>query len=483
MTLARRLGVQLSLLIACLVGTAAVGLWGVAGVRQDFSIALRNYERLRDLYQVGFHLQSARLALALEFADPQRARLEAKRAGTVFDQLSPSLSDAPERLVEAAREALQRAAREADAQRPSVRLVDAPLASLNELVDSLRRQIQDAQRAADERTTRTVTLLGLAALAAVVASLIVGWRQFRAVMSPLGAITAGTHRLAAGAFDRPIQLSGTDAEFAALAGDFNVMADRLRGTYADLQSRVESATRVAVQSERMAGVGLLAAGVAHEINNPLSIITGRLELMLAKPTLDASLRPQVEVVLEEAFRCKQIIDRLLMLSRGPSGSRRTVQLDRLVNDVVGSVRTLPAIESRTIDVNAQPLSINADEGELRQVLLNLLINAIQFTQAEGTIAVSLERAGPNADLSVRDDGAGMDGPTLRRLFEPFFSPPADGRRGTGLGLAISRAIVESHGGTIEADSGGAGKGSRFVVRLPIVDDAPTSTDDASATRA
>jgi len=280
--------------------------------------------------------------------------------------------------------------------------------------------------------------------------------------------------VASARFDAPITLHDADREFVHLARDFNHMSHELESMYGQLTQRVEGATRSLVQSERLAGVGLLAAGVAHEINNPLAIITGRIELLLARPCDDAT-KQSLAIVLDEAFRCKQIINRLLTLSRGPSGRRDIVGLDELVADVVGNVRSLPGAGARTITiVSSEPVLVSVDEGEIKQVLLNLLINAIQATPDDGKIDLTVRAGGAMADLTLTDNGQGMDAATLDRLFEPFFSQRPGEVRGTGLGLTISKAILESHGGSLEATSEGPGKGSTFVVRLPVATD-PAST--------
>ena len=465
MTLLRRLLGQLALIWACLLIVAVAAAWGVRGLRQDFSVALSNYERLRQLYAVGFYLQSARAALTLDFPDVPQARLNARRAQQQFGEAWPN-----DETAAAATNALAAAAVAMDAPRPTMTALDRPLAELNTLVETLRQQIDSAQRTADRRQRATlVTVIGVAVVAGGVSAW-VGRRQLRAVLRPLSELSAAVRRVASGRLDTPLALAAADAEFARLANDFNAMAGELRAGREALQARVEAATRAAVQSERLAGVGMLAAGVAHEINNPLSVIAARVELLLAKgpePVTAAGLNE----VLDEAFRCKRIIERLLQLSRAPAGHRTTVDLAVLTGSVVDAVRQTPAAAARQWRVCVRPVAVRADEGELRQVVLNLLLNAVQFTPAGGTIDVRVVKQAGEATLVVTDDGAGIEAGAMGRLFEPFYSTRVGESRGTGLGLAISRAVVEGHGGRIDAESAGAAQGSRFIVRLPAVEDA------------
>lgn len=472
MTLRRRLFGQLALLLGCMAVTAGVGLWEVRAVRQDFSLALDRYEKLRGLYEVGFHLQSARLALTLDFPDAPRARLEARRAEQIFRKQAGE-PNAASMQIKIVADSLAATAAAMQRGRPTATALDAPYAELQRLVDQYRGEISAAQTAADRRKRSTILWLGGVAAAALAVSIVTALRQYQAVMRPLAATAAGVRRVAAGEFRPALQLYDADAEFAALAGDFNQMAARLEATLAGMQQRVESATRNLVQSERLAGIGLLAAGVAHEVNNPLSIITGRLELMQASAADDAT-RACLGELIEEGFRCKAIIDRLLQLSRGPSGERTRVRLDTLARSAVDSIRALPAAAGRELSVEAAPATATADAGELRQVIVNLIINAINFTAPGQAISLAVRAAAGRAEIEVRDGGIGMNAEELARLFEPFFSTrrntSSDSPRGTGLGLAISRAIIDAHGGQIDAFSDGPGRGSRFVVSLPLADD-------------
>ena len=464
MTLGRRLATQLILLLACLTLTAGVGFWGVLGVKQDFSVALQNQETLRQLYQIGLYLQSARVAMSSDFPNLIRAHIECRKAQQDLHRLAPGLPiSEPQRqqLLESMDLVTARVA----LGRPTP--IDVPLSRLADVLPVLRDQIQIAQHQADERKEQTLYMLSLVAGGAIVVSVALGIAQWRSVMTPLGAIADGVRRIGSGRFDAPIKLREADREFVQLARDFNHMATELESMYGQLQQRVEGATRAVVQSERLAGVGLLAAGVAHEINNPLAIITGRIELIMTRPC-DEATTASLKIVLDEAFRCKQIINRLLTLSRGPSGSREVRDLSGVAEEVVTNVRSLPGAGGRSISLSErEPVTVKIDEGEIKQVMLNLLINAIHATEEAGVIDVRVRRAGAFAEVNITDNGQGMDAATLDRLFEPFFSKRPGEVRGTGLGLTISKAIIESHGGSIEAHSDGDGKGSTFCVRLPV----------------
>jgi signal transduction histidine kinase len=271
-------------------------------------------------------------------------------------------------------------------------------------------------------------------------------------------------------------------EMQELAEAFNNMSDRLRDMYRDLAHQVNERSRQLVRSERLAGVGFLAAGVAHEINNPLSIIAGYGERAIQQlddsrsdiETRKELARKALKVICEEAFRCKQITDRLLLLARPGEEARTIVNLPQLVEEVIANVGALGQYKDRAIHMQVmsarEELMIRASSGEIKQVLLNLLVNALEATTPQdGRIEIAITRAGNDAELTVTDNGRGMSPQTLEHVFEPFFSEKrgADAR-GTGLGLSITHAIVASQGGTIHARSEGLQKGSQFAVKLPLV---------------
>ncbi|HSU69032.1 MAG TPA: ATP-binding protein, partial [Tepidisphaeraceae bacterium] len=239
-------------------------------------------------------------------------------------------------------------------------------------------------------------------------------------------------------------------------------------------------SRELVRSERLASVGFLAAGVAHEINNPLNIISGYAELTLKHvetagdklPVAFANdARENIRTIRDEAFRCKEITEKLLSLSRSGSEGREPLDLSGVAREVASMTKGLGTYKGRRLTVKldpTQPLEVEANLTEMKQVLLNLTINALEsIPQPGGEVSIEGRRTPDWVELCVNDNGRGMEPEVLRHVFEPFFTARrGSGGRGTGLGLSITHAIVENHGGRIYAESDGLGLGARFTVRLP-----------------
>jgi signal transduction histidine kinase len=336
------------------------------------------------------------------------------------------------------------------------------------LAAQLASHMQIVSREITRQTQQQIhqLLLHLALLggAIVLVAIALSIWQHRSVMRPLSQLTSGVRRLEAGRFDQRINEAGP-AELAALARDFNRMADRLQQFYENLEQQVRDKSRQLAQAERLASVGYLAAGVAHEINNPLGIIAAHAELALRKTSGGDPTAPALRIVVEEAFRCKQITQRLLSLSRG-SQEREPVSLVALAEQTAAMVRQLPRAAGKTVTVqSADPLNVNADASELKQVLLNLLFNALDACPASGGRVTIIGRLdGKIAELQVIDNGRGMIAATLAKAFEPFYSEKRG--VGVGLGLSISHAIITEHGGELTAHSEGENHGATFTLRLP-----------------
>jgi signal transduction histidine kinase len=278
-------------------------------------------------------------------------------------------------------------------------------------------------------------------------------------------------------FDHRIHLETHD-EIQELAEAMNEMTARFQEIHESLDRQVQQQTRQVVRSEQLASVGFLAAGVAHEINNPLASIAlcsesleGRLAEVMAK--LDESLAPERDVILhylemiqKEAFRCKQITEKLLDFSRMGDSEKHNTDMLELVSGVIEIAKLSRYKDKDVILLEGEPVIAEVNPQEIKQVVLNLITNALDSIEPGGTVQVSVAIRGGDAEIVVVDDGCGMTDEVIRHLFEPFFTRRRGGQ-GTGLGLSITFRIVEEHHGQIHATSDGVGNGSQFIVTLPL----------------
>jgi len=244
--------------------------------------------------------------------------------------------------------------------------------------------------------------------------------------------------------------------------------------YQELQERSEAqhiAENRLIRSARLAAVGEMAAGVAHELNNPLTTVGGFVELVINELPVDSPHRSDLELVLHEAQRAHGVVRRLLDFSRPVDDHRSQVDINELVNDVLVLVHHLMHTGGVDLVTNlAENLPwISVDPGQIKQVLLNLFHNAIQSMPNGGLLTVDTtlkQRDGKYWILiAVLDTGEGISPANLERIFEPFFTTRPPGK-GTGLGLSVSYGIITEHGGFIDVESR-VGKGSCFTIYLPV----------------
>ncbi|MGL6194801.1 MAG: sensor histidine kinase, partial [Thermoguttaceae bacterium] len=292
----------------------------------------------------------------------------------------------------------------------------------------------------------------------------------------------------------------TNDEMAELADAMNDMTEKFEAIRHDLDEQVAKRTQEAVRNERLASVGFLAAGVAHEINNPLASISmcaeslqRRLEPIL-KNVADSSdivnsssldnnngrhentvpnepkeleiLNKYLKMIQNEAFRCKTITEKLLDFARTEKGAKEKANLSAIVQEMVELVAHLGNYKEKEVRLSMpDEVCVTVNPQEIKQVVLNLITNGLDSIQPGGYVRIKLSQDGKNAVLEVEDNGCGMEPSILQNVFEPFFTHGKNGR-GTGLGLAITHRIVTNHGGRIEASSPGPGKGATFRVELP-----------------
>ena len=299
----------------------------------------------------------------------------------------------------------------------------------------------------------------------------------RWVLYPVRLLQRGVRRVARGAFDYKIDLTTGD-EMQALAEAFNDMTARLSVTYSDLERQVQERSRQLVRSERLAGVGFLAAGVAHEINNPLASIAFCSEALENRlgPVLQQGVIPEgdskvvrnyLRMIQEEAFRCKSITEKLLDFSRCNDIQREPTELAGLIQGVVEMIRHMGKYRGKNIAFTPREAVIaHVDGQEIKQVVLNLVVNALDSMEHGGTLRIDARYTGGMVEMAFVDDGHGMTPDILENIFEPFFTKRKVGK-GTGLGLSITHRIISQHHGEIHATSPGEDRGSTFTVRLPV----------------
>lgn len=331
------------------------------------------------------------------------------------------------------------------------RIVDEVVEISATLDDSIETWSAAASaRAAQLRTQASLAMLVCFGLAFVL-STIVGTLLTRSIIRPLSALAAGTERVGRGDLSARVDVQSDD-ELGQLAQRFNAMTE-------DLARHQEALVR----SQKLASIGQVAAGVAHEINNPLGVILGYITLMRRAP--GARDDKELQIVETEALQCQRIVQDMLDLARPQHLDAAGCDLAEVTRAAVARLEDAGALAGCTIALpSAQTeVVVLGDEGKLRQVVSNLVLNAVQAAPATA-ITVTVTAEAGSGIVEVADTGPGIPPDVLPHVFDPFFTTK---REGTGLGLAIVQAIVEAHGGKIEIESTPAGTHAR--VRVPLME--------------
>ena len=236
----------------------------------------------------------------------------------------------------------------------------------------------------------------------------------------------------------------------------------LKEAYSELKKTQERL----IQAGKLAAVGQLAGGVAHEINNPMAVILGLSQVILDQISKDSPLWPLTKQIESEVIRCKHLIQDLIVFSRTTKRAKEKVNLNEIVEEVVDLVQYQARLaDIRIIKDLETDVTIFGDKDGLQKVITNLIINAEDAITDGGEITVRVWKNDKNAFLFVQDTGSGISEETLARIFEPFFTTKDVGK-GTGLGLSLIHGIVEDHNGDINVDTE-VGKGTCFMISFPF----------------
>jgi len=298
-------------------------------------------------------------------------------------------------------------------------------------------------------------IIFIASISGVVVS-----RKFTA---PLEALSAAVRKIATGDFNVNVNIESGD-EIGQLSNSFNDMADELLVR----ERSLKSAQLALVQSEKMAALGTLSAGLAHEVKNPLSAVLGYAQLSKRKLSQPEVLKKHLDIIENETRRCNEIIGNLMQFSRQEKGEFTDVTINEVVEKSVGIVDHQLGLKNVQVNMELAPdiPEIIGNPNQLQQVLMNLAINAQQAMDPDGgTVDIATYCNDDHVYISVSDTGPGISEEVAEKIFEPFFTTKPAGE-GTGLGLSVTYGIIRDHKGDIrveKADSGGA----RFIIELPL----------------
>ncbi|MGH9714997.1 MAG: hybrid sensor histidine kinase/response regulator [Candidatus Acidiferrales bacterium] len=365
---------------------------------------------------------------------------------------------------------------------------DAQLRQVNPLssaIDAELRHLEDSQiqHLAELNVQRGLLSSGLNAMLLAFAGFIVLvslWFR-RAHVSHLWSHVEGLRRMVSevrrgnlsitGEIPQSVELGSLVGGFLEMAGELREMRDSLEIKVLERTVELEQAHAELLQSAKLASLGQLVSGVAHEINNPLTSILGFSEVLLGRAGTDAAAQGPLRTIRHEALRLRHLVANLTTFAR--RAPHRTVRMD--LRQVLARLTDMRNYQLQANNISLHVASpkksiwVNGDPDQLLQVMLNFVLNseqAVKSCRERGDIWIACGRSGESAWFSVRDNGCGMSPELLDHIFEPFFTTRSPGE-GTGLGLSISYGIIRQHGGIIDLESE-AGKGTTIVAKIPLV---------------
>ena len=303
-------------------------------------------------------------------------------------------------------------------------------------------------------------------ISALVPNLLLVLLVLRTISRPLQRITLAAVEVAKGAYGTEVDLRASNDEIGLLADSFNEMSRKMRADIDELQRLNEQLVR----TEKLAAMGTLAAGVAHEVNNPLASISSLVQIMRAADGHSDETRERLNLISAQIERIGQVTRDMTNFARSRPAARGDVDIDKVIDTALRLASFDKAFQALDIERQKCPdlPSVHADEDQLQQVFLNLFLNARDAMPDGGTLTITVGQTGGNAIVEIADNGTGIDIEDVNQVFDPFFTTKPTGK-GTGLGLAVCYGIVTAHGGRIEHKDN-TPTGTIFTVSLPTTDE-------------
>jgi two-component system NtrC family sensor kinase len=328
----------------------------------------------------------------------------------------------------------------------------------------------------DKRNELVLSFFLVAILGIILAQLMVVFVTSR-ITKPLKGLVFATERIAQGDLDYEVPVASAD-ELGNLATSFNKMTKTLKSSDEEIQKRSSALERAnqelretqvqLIQTEKLSSLGRLAAGVAHELNNPLTGVMTFSHLLL-KNAQDEATKRDLEIIIRETTRCREIIKGVLDFARQNPPQRKLCYINGVIEKTLSLLQHQAVFHNITIERKLNELlpQIWIDENQIEQVVMNIALNAAEAMNGQGILSVSsgVSQGGDFVEVRVSDTGMGIPQENLSKIFDPFFTTK-DPQRGTGLGLSVSYGIIQKHHGDIIVESE-VGKGTTFTVRLPV----------------
>ena len=323
--------------------------------------------------------------------------------------------------------------------------------------------------------TQLLKDLVLVGLVIILVAAICGDIVSRRITRPLERLSNAVRKVAKGNFDVNVAIKSSD-EIGQLSTSFNDMAAELKAREASLKK----AQHALIQSEKMAAVGTLSAGLAHEVKNPLSAVLGYAQLSKRKLTDPDALKGYLDTIEHETRRCNEIIGNLMQFSRLEKGEHSQISVNDVIRKSTGIVDHQLSLANVRIscELGENMPAISGNANQLQQVLMNLMINAQQaMGDGGGEVGIVSFVDGESVMIMVLDTGPGIDEDVAAKIFEPFYTTKPAGE-GTGLGLSVTYGIIQDHGGDISVERAESG-GAKFVIRLPLETERTVALEKAS----